>query len=125
MEQAQLLLSRLKIAAETIGLHANCKKTEYMLINQDQTDLKTVKKVHDVKYLGLRIADSKKDMKGQIRLAWKALNKLDKARKSRLKRKLKVQFFISAVESFLLYGTESWSFTNKLCKMLDGTCTRM
>ena len=37
MEQAQLLLSRLEMAAETIGLHANSKKTEYMLFNQDET----------------------------------------------------------------------------------------
>ena len=37
MEQAQLLLSRLEMAAETIGLHANSKKTEYMLFNQVET----------------------------------------------------------------------------------------
>ena len=67
MEQDQLLLSRLEMTAENIGLHENCKKTEYMLFNQDKTDLKTLsvdllKQVHDFKYLGLWIADSKKDM---------------------------------------------------------------
>ena len=45
MEQAQLLLSRLEMAAETIGLHANCK-TQYMLFNQEEADLKTLRGVY-------------------------------------------------------------------------------
>ena len=78
------------MAAETIGLHANCKKADYMLFNQDETDLKTLtgdllKQVHDFKYLRSWIADSKKDMEVRIGLAWKALNKLDKIWKSKLK----------------------------------------
>ena len=78
------------MAAETIGFHANCKKADYMLFKQDETDLKTLtgdllKQVHDFKYLRLWIADSKKDMEVRIGLAWKALNKLDKIWKSKLK----------------------------------------
>ena len=74
VELAQVLLSRLEIAAETIGLHANCKKMELMLFNQDETDLKTVsgdllKQVHDFKHLGSCIEDSKKDMEVRIELA--------------------------------------------------------
>ena len=53
------------------------------------------------------MADSKKDMKVRIGLAWKALNKLGKIWKSKLKSKLKVQFFRSTVKSVLLYGAES------------------
>ena len=80
--------------------------------NQDETDLKTLrgdllKQIHYFKYLGSWIADSKKDMEVRIGLAWKALNKLDKIWKSKLKRKLKIQFFRSTVESFWLYGAES------------------
>ena len=87
-----------------------------MLFNQDEIDLKPMsgdllKQVHDFKYLGSWMADSKKDMKVRIRLAWKALNKLDKIWKSKLKSKLKIQFFRSKVESFLLYGAESWNLT--------------
>ena len=68
MEQTQLLLTRMKMAAETIVLHANCKKTEYMLFNQEETDLKTLsddllKQVHDLKHLGSWIADRKKEWK--------------------------------------------------------------
>ena len=55
------------MAVENVGLHANCKKMEYMLFDQGETDLKTLsgdllKQVHDLKYLGSWIADSKKDM---------------------------------------------------------------
>ena len=91
------------MAAETIVLHANCKKTEYMLFNQDEIDLKPMsgdllKQVHDFKYLGSWMAHSKKDMKVPIGLAWKALNKLDKIWKSKLKSRLKIQFFRSTVK---------------------------
>ena len=65
MEQAQLLLSRLEMAAESIGLHANCKKMEYMLYSQDERDLKTLsgdllKQVHDFKYVSSWIAEQKR-----------------------------------------------------------------
>ena len=118
------------MAAGTIGLHANFKNTEYMLFNLDETDLKRLsgdllKQVHDFKYLGLWIADSKKDMEVRIGLAWKALNKLDKIWKSKLQRKLKIQFFRYTVEIVLLYGAESWTLTNEMSRTLDGTYTRM
>ena len=95
MEQAQLLLSRLEMAPEAIGLHENCKKTEHMLLNQDETDLKTLsgdllKQVHDFKHLGSWITDSKNDMEVRIGLAWKVLSKLGKIWKLKLKRKLKI-----------------------------------
>ena len=38
MEQAQLLLLRLEVAAEAVGLHVNYKKTEYMIYNQPDGD---------------------------------------------------------------------------------------
>ena len=68
MEQTQLLLTRMEMAAETVVLHANCKKTKYMLFNQDETDLKTLsddllKQVHNLKHLGSWIADRKKEWK--------------------------------------------------------------
>ena len=95
MGQAQLLLSRLEMAAEAIRLHENCKKTEQMLLNQDDTDLKTLsgdllKQVHDFKYLGSWIADTKNGTEVRIGVAWKVLSKLDKIWKLKLKRKLKI-----------------------------------
>ena len=74
---SKLLLERIRsptlihwyveMAVENVGLHANCKKMEYMLFDQGETDLKALsgdllKQVHDLKYLGWWIADSKKDM---------------------------------------------------------------
>ena len=53
------------------------------------------------------------------------LNKLDKIWKSKLKIKLIIQFFRSTVESVMLYGAESWTLTNEICRRLDGTCARM
>ena len=130
MEQAQLLLQRLEIAGEAIGLHINCKEKEYMMFNQANTELKSqggelLKQVEDFKYLGSWIADSKRDMEVRIKLAWKALNKLDRIWKSKLKRELKIQFFRTTIQSVLLYGAESWTLTNSMCRRLDGTCTIM
>ena len=130
MEQAQLLLQRLEIAGEAIGLHINCKEKEYMMFNQANTELKSqggelLKQVEDFKYLGSWIADSKRDMKVKIRLAWKVLSKLDRIWKSKLKTELKIQFFRTTIESVLLYGAESWTLTNSMCRRLDGTCTIM
>ena len=130
MEQVQLLLQRLEIAGGTIGLHINCKEKEYMMFNQANTELKSqggeiLKQVEDFKYLGSWIADSKRDTEVRIRLAWKALNKLDRIWKSKLKRELKIQFFRTTIESVLLYGAESWTLTNSMCRRLDGTYTTM
>ena len=130
MEQAQLLLQKLEIAGEAIGLHINCKEKEYMMFNQANTELKSqggelLKQVEDFKYLGSWIADSKRDMEVRIRLAWKVLSKLDRIWKSKLKTELKIQFFRTTIESVLLYGAESWTLTNSMCRRLDGTCTIM
>ena len=42
LEEAQLLLLSLEVAAKTAGLHVNYKKTEYMLYNQPVGDLVTL-----------------------------------------------------------------------------------
>ena len=98
--------------------------------------------MQDFKYLGSWITDRKRYMEVRIGLAWKALNKLDKIWKSKLRRKLKIQFFRLRVERdlelllhdvaavldpplVLPYGAESWTLTNIMCRRLDGTHTRM
>ena len=100
------------------------------MFNQANTELKSqggelLKQVEDFKYLGSWIADSKRDMEVRIRLAWKVLNKLDRIWKSKLKTELKIQFFRTTIESVLLYGAESWTLTNSMCRRLDGTYTTM
>ena len=111
LEEAQLLLLRLEVAAKTVGLHVNYKKTEYMLYNQPVGDLVTLggnklKQVDNFKYLGSWIQSSEKDMNVRIGQAWIALNKMMKVWKSNLKNHLKVGFFRATVESVLLYGDE-------------------
>ena len=80
--------------------------------------------VEDFKYLGSWTTGSKRDMEIRIGLIRKALNKLDKIWKSKLKWKRKIQFFRSTIESVLLYGEESWTFSNDLCRRLDAIYTR-
>ena len=60
LEEAQLLLLRLEVAAKTVGLHVNYKKTEY---NQSEGDLVTLggnklKQVDNFECLGSWIQSS-------------------------------------------------------------------
>jgi hypothetical protein len=128
LEEAQLLLLRLEVAAETVGLHINYKKTEYMLYNQPDGDLVTLegnklKQVDKFKYLGAWIQSSEKDMNIRIGQAWSALNKMEKVWKSNLQNHLKVGFFRATVESVMLYGAESWTMTSTMRDRLDGSYT--
>ena len=130
LEEAQLFLLRLEVAAKIVGLHVNYKKTEYMLYNQPEGDLVTLegnklKQVDNFKYLGLWIQSSEKDMNIRIGQAWSALNKMMKVWKSNLQSHLRVGFFRATVESVLLYGAECWTMTGKMRNRLDGTYTRM
>ena len=44
---------------------------------------------------------------------------------SDLSKDLKINLFRAAVESVLLYGSESWTITDTLSKRVDGTYTRL
>ena len=66
-----------------------------------------------------------KDMEIRIRLAWQALNKMDKLWKSNIEKSLKIQFFRATVESVLLYGAKCWKLTKDMSNRLDNTYTRM
>ena len=130
LEQAQLLLLRLEIAAETVGLHVNFKKTEYMRFNQEEGEVVTLdgnklKEVVDFKYLGALIQSSEKDINSRIGQAWQALNKMEKIWRSNMNKRLKINFFRATVESVLLYGAESWTLTGRMSDRLDGTYTKM
>ena len=130
LEQAQLLLLRLEIEAETVGLHGNFKKTEYMRFNQEEGEVVTLdgnklKEVVDFKYLGALIQSSEKDINSRIGQAWQALNKMEKIWRSNMNKRLKINFFRATVESVLLYGAESWTLTGRMSDRLDGTYTKM
>ena len=55
----------------------------------------------------------------------RACNKLDKIWKYNLTRPSKIKLFQATVESILLYGSETWTVTTKIRKMLDGCYTRL
>jgi len=98
--------------------------------NQRDADLTTLtgdklRQVDDFKYLGSWVVTSRKGVEVRIGLAWKALNKLEMIWKSKLSRKLKIQFFGSMVKSVLLYGAECWTITSDMKTRLDGNYTRM
>lgn len=63
--------------------------------------------VEDFKYLGSWTTGSKRDMEIRIGLIRKALNKLDKIWKSKLRRKLKIQFFRLRVERVFRGGSRT------------------
>lgn len=130
IEQAQLLLREVENAAKLIGLQINEKKTEYMIFNQVQAELKSSSNwklncVNDFLYLGSWINSSKKDIDVRINKAWAALRKLTPIWNSTLSMKLKLRFFHSTVTTVLLYGSSTWTLTKVLEKRLDGCFTKM
>ena len=131
INQAQDLLNRVEASAAQIGLVMNAKKTKVMAYNHSDnvrimtTDGTQLEVVEDFKYLGSWIDNSEKDLKARKAEAWRACNKLTKIWKSDLTREIKISLFCSTVESVLLYGSDTWTLSEKLTKQLDGCYTRM
>ena len=129
--QAQDLLARVELTAGQIGLVMNAKKTKVMAFNQDEEvkivtqDGSQLEVVQDFKYLGSWVESTEADIKIRKAEAWRACNKLKKIWKSNLSREIKTSLLGSAVESVLLYGSDTWTLTEKLEKQLDGCYTRM
>ena len=78
-----------------------------------------IKMVEDFKYLG-SYTNTEKDTSCRIGMAWAAAHKLDKIWRSPLCRRTKIKLFKAAVESILLYGTESWAMYVRATRKLDG-----
>ena len=129
--QAQELLSRVETECKKVGLGLNGPKTKALTYNiQNPPPLRTqdgtaLEYKDDFKYLGSWVDSSEKDMAVRKALAWKALNGMTKIWTSDMKPDLKKRFFLSTVESILLYGCESWSMTETQERSLNGTYTRM
>ena len=129
--QAQELLDKVEHAALRVGLHMNAKKTQFMAFNQPHdVQIKTqdgsnLKEVKDFKYLGAWMQSTEADIRTRKALAWKACNNLNNIWRSNLTKNIKVKLFQATVESVLLYGSETWTVTNKIGKSLDGCYTRM
>ncbi|XP_038062571.1 uncharacterized protein LOC119733059 [Patiria miniata] len=123
IREAQELLGRLGLESEKVGLHLNAKKKEHdALGTHGGTSLKLV---DDIKYLGARMQSTEKDIKVRKALAWKALLDLKKIWTSSLPKKLKLWYFQAAIETILLYGSETWILTAAQAKSLNGCYTRI
>ena len=126
---AQKILTEIESAAAQVGLYINTKKTNCMSFNQGIVDNikgrdgETVKSVEDYKYLGAWISSSKKDFNARRARAWDISHKLKPVWTSRMPRKTKVGVLTAAVESVLMYGSESWTLTKALTNRLDGLYT--
>ena len=118
LEKARILLQRIELAAQEVGLHVNERKTKFMSYNVPQGDLRTLNRsalenVEDFQYLGAWVDESGKDIEVRIAKGWGALNKMEKVWKSKLPRNLKLRFFRPTVESVLMYGAESWTLEHQ------------
>ena len=131
IQQAQELLTRVESECKKVGLGLNGPKTKALTYNIDNPpqlctrDGTKLEYKDDFKYLGSWVDSSEKDISVRKALAWKALNGMSKIWKSDMAPDLKKRFFISTVESILLYGCESWAMTETMERSLNGTYTRM
>jgi len=131
IQDAQQLLYQLETAAAEVGLHINAKKTQCISYNQpaggilNAIDGSVIKEVEDYKYLGAWISSTKKDFSTRRARAWDIAHKLKPLWTSRMPRATKVGVLTAAVESVLMYGSESWTLTETLTKRLDGLYTRL
>ena len=132
IEGAKLLMDRLEIVAQSVGLVMNCSKAKFITLNipEEESGLvdstgNQLEKVNDFVYLGAWIATTERDLRVRKAKAWAACHKLRKIWKSGLRRRMKIRLFVATVESILLYGSETWTLTESLKKQIDGCYTRM
>ena len=81
--------------------------------------------VENFLYLGSWLKDTESDIKVRKAKAWAACHKLKSIWSSNLRKSIKIRLFTATVESVLLYGSETWTITKRLEKMVDGCYTRM
>ena len=130
-KEAEELLREVEEVSMSVGLHINESKTKYLVENVMEpqgivsTDGKPIKLVEDFLYLGAKIRNTEEDVVDRVRKAWAACHSLKSVWQSDLRKGLKIRLFTATVESVLLYGSETWTLTKRLTKMLDGCYTRM
>ena len=110
----------------------NIGKTKYMTANLWGPDERIwaksgipVEKKSNFLYLGSWIKSTESDIKVRKAKAWAACHKLKRIWTSNIKKSIKIRLFTSTVESVLLYGSETWTLTKRLTKMIDGCYTRL
>ena len=129
--EAEKLTQEIERMAATVGLQMNEGKTKFMTQNIENPGTiktlsnKTIERVEDFTYLGSRLRSTEAEIRVRKGKAWGACHKLKELWKSDLRKPIKIRVFTALVESVLLYGSETWTMTKKLTKMVDGCYTRM
>ena len=116
-------------AGQKVGLKINAEKTKVFLVNHELSTsppptLASLEVVEDFKYLGAKIASSYNDFKQRRGIAWSQFWKLEKIWRSKeMTLKLKLRLFDSLILSILLYGAETWTFTQKFKSEINSFAT--
>ena len=132
IDDMQKILTNVENACNAVGLHMNVGKTKYMTTKLWGPDVRIwskagepVEKKDNFLYLGSWIKNTENDIKVRKAKAWAACHKLKRIWSTNIKKSIKIRLFTATVESVLLYGSETWTLTNRLTKMIDGCYTRM
>ena len=123
LDQIQNKTNEISQISSSIGLFINVNKTKTIRINADSNEpvkigAESLEEVDSFTYLGSIVnkqAGSEEDILNRLKKARQSFGMLSKIWKSNsLSRKTKLRIFNSNVKSVLLYGSESWSLTQKL-----------
>ena len=123
LDQIQNKTNEINQISSSIGLYINVNKTKIIRINADSNEQvkigdEPLEEVDSFTYLGSIVnkqAGSEEDIVNRLKKARQSFGMLSKIWKSnKLSRMTKLKIFNSNVKSVLLYGSESWSLTQKL-----------
>ena len=125
--QVKSLHHSLEQVAESIDLHVNADKMEYMCFNQEGAistlNVGSLKLVDKFMYFSSSISSTESDVSIHLTKTWTSINRLTIIWKSDQYNKIKQGFFQAAAVSILLYG--STTCTPSICieKKLDRNST--
>jgi len=111
-----------------VGLIINCKKTEALFLNCEQTSVvvleEEVAQVEDFCYLGSMISSPLRDLRRRRGIARSAFWKLETVWRSQsLNLETKLRLFDSLVLSVMLYGAESWPVSTQMNQLINSFAT--
>ena len=132
VKEAKELMREVEAVSARVGLKMNEQKTKYMYLVENihepegitSMGAQKVELVNDFLYLGAKIRNSE-DIATRKKKAWIACHSLKAVWKSDLQKDLKIRLFTATFESVLLYGSETWTMTKCLTKIVDSCYTRM
>ena len=124
VKEAEDLMREVERVSMSVGLRLNETRTKYLVENIQEpeeivcVDVKPIELVDDFLYLGVKIRNTEEDLAERKKKAWAACHCLKSVWKLDFWRDLKIRLFTTMVESVLLYGSETWTLTKHLTKMV-------